>query len=144
MTMRVRAFLIILTLTRAAVPQTLEELAQTAARAMQQQDYETAERAYRQFLQLSPNVVEVQSNLGVACYSQNKFPCAEEAFAHALKLAPELFVPNFLLGQIRFQQDRYQEALEVLSKAVKLQPENKRARKLHVATWVGLKQYVLA
>ncbi len=133
--------LIILTTTRVALPQTPDELAQTAARAMQQQDYAAAEKAYRQFLRLSPNVAEVHSNLGVACYSQNKFPCAEEALNHALKLAPQLFVPNFLLGQIGFQQGRYQEALGVLSKAVKIQPENKEAHKLYVATLVGLKQY---
>src|SRR5205807_1088415 len=97
------AFLIAFLLFRAAAAQTAEELAQTAARAMQQQDYATAENAYRQFLQLSPNVAEVYSNLGLACYSQKKLPCAEEALTHALKLAPDLFVPNFLLGEIRFQ-----------------------------------------
>src|SRR5215471_7579130 len=138
---RARVFLFILLLNRAAFPQTPEELAQTAVRAMQQQDYATAENAYREFLQLSPDVAEVHNNLGVACYSQNKFHCAEEAFTHALKLAPELFVPNFVLGQIRFQQGRYQEALGVLSKAVKLQPDNRQARRLYIATLVGLKQY---
>jgi tetratricopeptide (TPR) repeat protein len=136
-----RVFLVILLVTRAAVPQTAEELAQTAAQAMQRQDYAAAEKAYRQFLQVSPDVAEVHSNLGVACYSQHRFPCAEEAFARALKLAPELFVPNLVLGEIRFQQSRYQEALGVLSKAVKLQPDNKEARNLYIATLVGLKQY---
>jgi tetratricopeptide (TPR) repeat protein len=136
-----RAFLLLLILTHGAAPQTPEELAQTAAHAMQQQDYVAAEKAYHQLLQLSPDVVEVHSNLGVACYSQKKFVCAEQAFTHALRLSPELFVPNFLLGQIRFQQGHYQEALGVLSKAVKLQPENKEARKLYIATLVGLKQY---
>ena len=136
-----RMFLIIFTTTRVALPQTPEELAQTAARAMQQQDYAAAEKAYRHFLKLSPDVAEVLSNLGVACYSQNKFPCAEEALNQALKLAPELFVPNFLLGKIRFQQSRYQEALGVLGKALKVQPKNKEARKLYIVTLVGLKQY---
>jgi tetratricopeptide (TPR) repeat protein len=136
-----RAFLVMVLVTRAAVPQTPKELARTAAQAMQRQDYAAAEKAYRQFLQVSPDVAEVQSNLGVACYSQHKFPCAEEAFTHALKLAPELFVPNLVLGEIRFQQSRYQEALEVLSKAMKLQPADKEARKLYIATLVGLKQY---
>ena len=141
MTIPARVFVLILVVTRAAQPQTPEELAQTASHAMQQQDYATAEKAYRQFIQLSPDVAEVHSNLGVACYSQNKFPCAEEALTHALKLAPELFVPNFVLGEIRFQQGRYQEALGLLTKAVKLQPDNKEARKLYIAALVGLKQY---
>ena len=137
----VRTFLIVLVLTRVAVPQTPEELAQIAARAMQQQDYATAEKVYRQFLQLAPNIVEIYSNLGLACYSQNKFPCAEEAFTHALKLAPDLFVPNFLLGKIYFQQGRYQAAIGVLRKALSVQPENKEARKVYIATLVGLKRY---
>jgi tetratricopeptide (TPR) repeat protein len=141
MTIPARVFVVILVVTRTVRPQTPEELTQTAAHAMQQQDYATAEKAYRQFIQLSPDVAEVHSNLGVACYSQNKFPCAEEAFTHALKLAPELFVPNFVLGEIRFQQGRYQEALGVLTKAVKLQPDNSEARKLYIAALVGLKQY---
>jgi tetratricopeptide (TPR) repeat protein len=136
-----RAFLIIFMLLGPAAAQNAEELAQTAARAMQQQDYGTAENAYRQLLQLSPNVAEVHSNLGLACYSQKKIPCAEEALTHALKLAPDLFVPNFLLGEIRFQQGRYQEALGLVSIAVKIQPDHKEGRKLYAATLVGLKQY---
>src|SRR5260370_19977107 len=129
---RARVFVFLLLLNWSAAPQTGEELAQSAARAMQRDDYATGETAYRQFLQLCPNVVEVHSNLGVACYSQQKFTCAEEAFTHTLKLAPELFVPHFVLGQIRFQQGRYQEALEVLIQAVKLQPNNKEVRKLYL------------
>ena len=99
-----RALLITTLLIRAGAAQTAEELAQTAARAMQQQDYAAAENAYHKLLQLSPDVAEVYSNLGLACYSQKRLPCAEEALTHALKLAPDLFVPNFLLGEIRFQQ----------------------------------------
>ena len=136
-----RALLITMLLFGASAAQTQEELAQTAARAMQQHDYAAAENAYRQFLQLSPDVAEVHSNLGLACYSQKKLPCAEEALTHARKLAPSLFAPNFLLGEIRFQQGRYHEALGVLSQAVKIQPDHEEARKLYIATLVGLKQY---
>lgn len=141
MTRPARTLLAILGLTRAAFSQTPEELAHTADHAMQQQDYGTAEKVYRRLIRLSPDVAEVHSNLGVACYSQHKFPCAEEAFVRALKLTPELFVPNYLLGEIRFQQGRYQGALDALSKALKFQPDNKEARKLFIATLVGLKQY---
>lgn len=141
MTVLARAFLVILMVTRAARPQTPEEMAEAATRAMQQQDYAGAEKAYRRFLQLFPDVAEVHSNLGVACYSQDKFPCAEEAFTRALKLAPEMFVPNFLLGKILFQQGHYQAALDLLRKAVIGQPESREAQKLYIATLVGLKQY---
>jgi tetratricopeptide (TPR) repeat protein len=136
-----RAFLTTMLLVGAAAAQTAEELAQTGARAMQQQDYATAENVYRQLLQLSPEVAEVHSNLGLACYSQKKLPCAEEALTQALQLAPGLFVPNFLLGEIRFQEGRYKEALGLLSKAATIQPDQKEARKLFIATLVGLKQY---
>ena len=47
MTIPARVFVLILVVTRAARPQTPEELAQTAAHAMQHQDYATAEKAYR-------------------------------------------------------------------------------------------------
>ena len=59
MTVPARVFVVILVVTRAARPQTPEELAQTAAHAMQHQDYATAEKAYRQFIQLSPDGAEV-------------------------------------------------------------------------------------
>ena len=133
--------LITLLLSCVAAAQDPEELAQAAAQAMQRQDYPAAEKAYRDFLRLSPDVAMAHSNLGIACYSQNKFPCAEEAFTHALKLAPDLFAPNYVLGEMRFHQGRYQEALGVLTKAVAIQPDSKEARKLYCATLVGLKQY---
>jgi len=120
-----RALLITMLLFGASAAQTEEELAQTAARAMQQHDYAAAENAYRQVLQLSPDVAEVHSNLGLACYSQKQLPCAEEALTHAQQLAPALFVPNFLSGEIRFQQGRYQAALIGLTKAVKIHPDHR-------------------
>jgi tetratricopeptide (TPR) repeat protein len=121
--------------------QSAPELASAAARSMQQGDYDSAERYYKELLRLAPGVAEVYSNLGLAYYSQKKVHLAEEVFEKALKLAPELFVPNFVLGQIRIKQGRSRDALSLLETALKIQPEDRNARRLLAAALVGFKRY---
>ena len=121
--------------------QSAPELASAAARSMQQGDYDSAERYYKELVRLAPDVAEVYSNLGLVYYSEKKLNLADEAFEKALKLTPGLFVPNFVLGQIRVKQGRSRDALPLLETAVKARPEDRNARRLLGAVLVGLKRY---
>lgn len=125
----------------AGAAQSPQELAKQAAEAMQRQDYAAAESAYRSLIPQAPEMAELHSNLGLACFMQKKISCTIEALQTALRLNEALFLPNYLLGQIEFQQGRYAEARKLVERALKLQPRQPEARQLFIATLVGLKQY---
>ena len=108
---------------------------------MQRQDYGVAESAYRTLIPEAPEMAELHSNLGLACFMQQKIPCSEEAFQTALRLKPDLFLPNYLLGQIQFQKGRYEHARGLVERALELQPRQPEARQLLIAILVGLKEY---
>lgn len=124
-----------------AEAQTSSEIAAQGSQAMQRQDYPAAEQAYEKLIGIAPNVAEVYSNLGIACFLQNKLTRAEEAFNKALALKPGLFVPNLLLGNIYLKRSRYKEALKNFNDALVIQPGDERAERLLPAALAGLKQY---
>lgn len=121
--------------------QSPQELAAAAGRALQNKDYATAEKTYAQLLKLVPDVAEMHSNHGMACYFQQKFDCSEKAFSRALALKQELFLPNLLLGQILFDRDEYKSAYPLVERAYEQQPAQKHVRHLYAATLIGLKRY---
>lgn len=125
----------------ATAAQSPHELARQAGEAMQRQDYAAAESAYRSLIPQAPEMAELHSNLGLACFMQKKLPCTLEAFQTALGLNRDLFLPNYLLGQIRFQQGRYEDARGFVERALNLQPQQPEARQLLLAVLVGLKEY---
>ena len=124
-----------------ATAQSPQELAGQAAEAMQRQQYAAAELAYRRLIPQAPQMAELHSNLGLACFMQQKIPCTVESFQSALRLNRDLFLPNYLLGQIRFQQGRYAEARGLVEQALASQPQQPEAHQLFIATLVGLKEY---
>lgn len=125
----------------AAAAQSPQELARRAGEAMQRQDYAAAESTYRTLIPQAPQMAELHSNLGLACFMQKRIPCTVEAFQTALRLNRDLFLPNYLLGQIRFQQGRYEDARGLVERALDLQPQKREVRQLFIAILVGLKEY---
>ncbi len=117
----------------------LQKHARLAGEAMQRLDYASAEREYLAILRLVPNVAEVQSNLGLACYLQGKLESAAKHFHGALKLKPSLYAPNYFLGRIRYKQGRFGESLPFLEHAVKVEPENIEACRQLASAHVALK-----
>ena len=111
---------------------------------MRRQDYAAAESAYRSLIPQAPEMAELHSNLGLACFMQKKIPCTEEALQTALRLNGDLFLPNYLLGQIQFQQGRYADARGLVERALELQPRQPEARQLLIAVLVGLKEHARA
>ena len=123
------------------VAQSPRELAAVAARALQSKDYAAAEKGYARLLKLVPNVAEMHSNHGMACYHQHKSDCAEEAFARALELKVDLFLPNWLLGQMLFDRGEYLAAHPLVERAYQSGLARKQVRILMAATLIGLKRY---
>ena len=124
-----------------ALSQSPQELAATAAAAMNARDYSKAEDCYRRLMKLVPDSGELSSNLGLAFYFQNKFDNAQTAFWSALKRKPDLYVPNFFLGHIYFDRSEYRAALPLLEAAWRSQPAQQDARRLLAATLVGLGRF---
>lgn len=118
-----------------------QELSRRAGEAMQREDYQSAESAYRALIGEVPDVAELHSNLGLACFMQRRIPCTVGALETALRLKADLFLPNYLLAQIHFQQGRYTAARELVERAVELEPDQPEARQLLIATLTGLKDY---
>lgn len=131
----------LLLLCACAAAQSPQELAAKAGQALRDKDYSTAETAYERLLQAVPNVAELHSNHGMACYFQDKFDCAEQAFSRALELKQELFLPNFLLGQILLKRGEYEAAYPLAERAVKDQPVQKHVRDVYAAILIGLERY---
>jgi tetratricopeptide (TPR) repeat protein len=124
-----------------ALSQSPQELAATAAAAMNARDYSKAEDCYRRLMKLVPDSGELSSNLGLAFYFQGKFDNAQTAFWSALKRKPDLYVPNFFLGRIYFDRSEYRAALPLLEAAWRSQPAQQDARRLLAAALVGLGRF---
>lgn len=120
------------------VAQSPRELAAEAGRALQNKDYAKAEQVYSRVLTLVPEVAEMYSNYGLACYYQRKLACAERAFSRALELKRNLFLPNWLLGQLLFDRGDYKEALPLVERAFEQGQARREVANLLAGTLIGL------
>ena len=118
--------------------------AQEAARAAAARDWPAAEQHYRAVLQLEPNLAELHSNLGLACYFQQKYSEAEHEFNEALRLKSGLVVPNVFLGRYYVDSGEFKRAVPFLRDAVRLQPKEGQLRRLLAAALVGTGNHLAA
>ena len=95
----------------------INSLSLKAQQALAQRDWVTAVEALEKLAQLTPDVPEVQGNLGLAYYSQNKVLQAREAFARAVKLNPKMSQARVMVGLCDAELGRYEEAIAVLEPA---------------------------
>ncbi|MSO23431.1 MAG: tetratricopeptide repeat protein [Acidobacteria bacterium] len=98
-----------------------------AREAEKRGDLETAEKEYRAVLKLSPDLAEVNSNLGLVYYRQRKDDEAIKVFQEALKRKPTLFLANLFLGMTYTRINQYDKSIEPLNKAISLNPGEVRA-----------------
>jgi tetratricopeptide (TPR) repeat protein len=142
---RVGTFLLLLSGPVVAAPQpdARARLFQDGARALAEQRYADAERAYETLRQLSPDVAEVHASLGLSYFQQRKFNEAVPSLRQALKLKPAL--PNLpvLLAMSLSELGRFDEALPGLQKgfAQSADPAIKRAAGLQLQrAYTGLQR----
>jgi tetratricopeptide (TPR) repeat protein len=96
--------------------------ARLAREAEARGDFRSAIRNYTELTRLLPEVAEVFSNLGVACYFDKQFPKALDAFKRALELKPELTAAVLFSGLSYYQMSEPERAIPYLKKAAALAP----------------------
>ena len=98
----------------------LDRYAQEAQRALAEQRYDDAARAYEKLRELSPQTAEVHAQLGLVYFQQQAFAKAVPSPASGLEAAsPTLPKVDVLLALCLSELGQYKEALPGLRKAFK-------------------------
>ena len=97
----------------------LDRYAQEAQRALAEQRYDDAARAYEKLRELSPQTAEVHAQLGLVYFQQRAFAKAVPSLRQALKLKPGLPNVDVLLALCLSELGQFKEALPGLRKAFK-------------------------
>jgi len=88
-------------------------------RALAQNHYAEAERAYEKLRELSPQTAEIHARLGLVYFQEKKFDQAVPTLRQALKLKPGLPKLDTLLAMSLSELGQYQEAMPGLEKGFK-------------------------
>ena len=110
----------------------VERYSREGARALSEQRYAEAEKAFENLRELDPGTPEVHANLGLIYFEEKRFPQAIAAWRQALKLKPDLPNADFFLAMSLSELGRYAEALSGLQNGFK------RARDLELKRMIGL------
>jgi tetratricopeptide (TPR) repeat protein len=95
----------------------LDRYAQEAQRALSEQRYDDAARAFEKLRELSPQTAEVHAQLGAIYFQQLAFAKAIPSLRQALKLRPDLPKVDVLLALCLSEVGQFKEALPGLRKA---------------------------
>lgn len=90
-------------------------------------DMEGAIKAYKAYLEVHPDRVEVWSNLGAAYVRLGRYEDAIGQYERALELDPQNAAVRFNLGLAHYKAGQLPEAAAELSAVLAAQPENKNA-----------------
>lgn len=94
----------------------LQQYYEEGERALAENRYGDAERAYEKLRQLAPGTAEVHARLGLIYFQERKFEQAVASLRQALKLKPNLPKLDTLLAMSLSELGRYTEALPGLQK----------------------------
>ena len=114
----------------------------SARKEWNNENYDEAERLFRENAINNPNTGHFHYNLGTALYKSEKFDDAQKEFQIALndKNFPHRDKVFHNLGNIAFKTGEYEQALESYQKALRENPENIDARKNYEMTRIMLQQ----
>ena len=121
----------------------LQRYSQEGEKALAEQRYDEAAKAYEKMRELAPKTAEVYARLGLIYYQQGRFEKAALALQQAIKLKPTLPNTDVLLAMSLSELGQYQEALPALQKGFKrvTDPALKRASGLQLQrAYTGLRQ----
>lgn len=102
----------------------LRELSQEAQQAMQQRDFDTAIKLYRQLLEQRPGLTGARLQLGIALFMSQQFNDAVSELDQTLQEDASLVPGWFFLGAGLFQLGNLEEAESALEKYVEKQPSD--------------------
>ncbi len=101
-------------------PWALEKQAELAWRRF---DYETAEKYYAKLLELEPNWVTAENNLGYIDISRGDFEAAEEHFRTYQYIAPDQANPHDSRGELLMLKGDYEGAWDEFATALEIRPD---------------------
>src|SRR2546430_3682734 len=107
-------------------------------------DWAAAVKSLEKLADLSPDISEVQGNLGVAYYSDNRILQASRAFERALKLNPKMTQAQMMLGLCYAELGRNQQAVSILASAFRHPPDRQMGRLIGLdlqRAYAGQQQY---
>ena len=110
----------------------------------EQQQWELADKGYRQFLQQVPNSAAGHSNLGIVYTHEHKYEEAIREYRTALKIDPTLLGVDLNLGVVFFREGKYADAAQPLRRFLSSAPGNRQSRELLGLCDVELGKYVEA
>jgi len=112
----------------------VERYSREGLRALAEQRYPDAEKAYEKLRELEPEVAEVHANLGLVYFQEKKFEQAVPTLQLALKLKPSLSKTDTLLAMSLSELGMYAEALPGLERGFRRSsdPALKRVCGLHL------------
>jgi tetratricopeptide (TPR) repeat protein len=88
-------------------------------RALAEQRYDEAAKAYEKLRELTSNIAEVHARLGLIYFQQKRFADAVASLRQAITLKPALSNIDLLLGMSLSELGRYEEAVPALEKGFK-------------------------
>ena len=94
------------------------------------EDFEGAEEAFKQSLELNPNQKQIYYRLGIALRKQGKLNEAEEYFNQAIGSSSDDENLHYNLGRVYFERGQKEKALSHLQRAVELKPDFSEAKTL--------------
>jgi tetratricopeptide (TPR) repeat protein len=101
----------------------VERYAEQGQRALAQEHYAEAEKAFEKLRELQPAVAEIHANLGLIYFQERRFDQAILALRQALKLKPNLAKSDNLLAMSLSELGRYSEAVPGLEKCFRRSTE---------------------
>lgn len=88
-----------------------------------EQDWNEAERLYRELLDVAPNWVTAQNRLGYIALARGRFEDAEEQFEIYYYIAPDQANPHDSMGELLVLLGRYEEARREFEAALEIRPD---------------------
>lgn len=98
-------------------------LSRLCSRRWDSRDLARAEECYKRLIQVDPNWVSAQNNLGYIAMAQGRFAEAEELFRTYRYIAPDQANPHDSLGELFTLVGRYEDAEKELHQALKVRPD---------------------
>ena len=94
-----------------------------AIHAHQEGKLDEAESLYRSVLEIEPNNIDINNNLGVLLQNRGKFEEAEKYYKKVVEINPNVAVAHSNLGNIYYEIYRLDEAETSYKKAIALKPD---------------------
>ena len=93
------------------------EYLQQGINLYQQGKVEAAEAAFRQAIEMEPELAQAHANLGTVLANQNKIAEAIREFEEAVRLRPDMAILHYQLGVALYMENRSAEAIDSLKAA---------------------------